>query len=136
MAQETAWGRSLGAHRSRQSTPLLALGCLGPGIPQNNCFVYFFFLVCFLVVYRGWISPGPVTPEPQSRQLLFLKGWITEVTLQSRGDYVSKLRAEKSNMQTTLGATRPRQAAMTRSGPPLEMPLVILASWLSTFPHP
>ena len=77
-----------------------------------------------------------MTPEPQSRQLLFLKGWITEVTLQSRGDYVSKLRAEKSNRQTTLGATQPRQAAMTRSGPPLEMPLVILASWLSTFPYP
>lgn len=130
------WAESGWSPGSRHSTPLLVLG-LCPSISQNNCFVYFFFfLVCFLVVYSGWITPGPVTPEPQSRQLLFLKGWITEVTLQTRGDYVSKLRTEKSNMQITLGETQPRQAAMTHSGPPLEMPLVILASRLSTFPRP
>ena len=105
-------------------------------LPKQLFCLFFLFLVCFLVVYSGWITLGPVTPEPQSCQLLFLKGWITEVTLQTRGDYVSKLRTEKSNMQITLGETRPRQAAMTHSGPPLEMPLVILASRLSTFPRP
>lgn len=47
LAQETTWGGVWALTGVRHSTPLLVLGCLGPGIPQNNCFVYFFFFLVF-----------------------------------------------------------------------------------------